>query len=52
MPGTAAFSTKTVTRMKPRRLSAPGKEMMVSRLLGEEAKEGRKKTRSVRAKFR
>lgn len=42
MPGTAAFSTKTVTSMKPCRLSPPGKEMMVSRLLGEEAKEGRR----------
>lgn len=35
MPGAAAFSTKTVTSMKARRLSPPGKEMMVSRLLRE-----------------
>lgn len=33
MPGTAAFSTRKVTRMKPRRLSPPGSEMMVSRFL-------------------
>lgn len=33
IPGTAAFSTRRVTRMKPRRLSPPGSEMMVSRFL-------------------
>lgn len=36
IPGTAAFSTKTVTSTKPRRLSPPGKEKMVSKFLGKE----------------
>lgn len=33
MPGTAAFSTRSVTRMNPRRLSPPGSDMMGSRFL-------------------
>lgn len=36
IPGTAAFSTKTVTSIKPRRLSPPGNEKMVSKFLGKE----------------
>lgn len=43
MPGAAAFSTKTVTSTKACRLSPPGKEMMVSRLLEERGhQEGRR----------
>lgn len=38
MPGTAAFSTSRVTRMKPRRLSPPGSVMIVSRFLHKRAK--------------
>lgn len=33
MPGTAAFSTRKVTRMNPLRLSPPGSDMMGSRFL-------------------
>lgn len=33
MPGTAAFSTRKVTRMNPLRLSPPGSNMMGSRFL-------------------
>lgn len=33
MPGTAAFSTRNVTRMNPLRLSPPGSDMMGSRFL-------------------
>lgn len=36
IPGTAAFSTKTVTSIKPRRLSPPGNETMMSKFLGKE----------------
>lgn len=36
IPGTAAFSTKTVTSIKPRRLSFPGNEKMTSKFLGKE----------------
>lgn len=43
MPGAAAFSTKTVTSMKARRLSPPGKETMVSRLLGERGHQGKRR---------
>lgn len=39
MPGTAAFSTSRVTRMKPRRLSPPGSVMIVSRFLHKGAEE-------------